>query len=140
MSVDNRACRWGCFAYTIEHRANEKSGEIGLLVKVQLVFDIWGIGIIGPRILLRARHDLDVHKLVGGKGLGVIKRGVGSLNVGVNRKDRGFRLRETRSLRNESGLLSITQNLTRVEIYDQRHLNGGIPHRTKYVHSTTPIV
>ena len=119
MSVDNWACRWGCFAYTIEHRANEKSGEIGLLVKVQLVFDIWGIGIIGPRILLRARHDLDVHKLVGGKGLGVIKRGVGSLNVGVNRKDRGFRLRETRSLRNESGLLSITQNLTRVEIYDQ---------------------
>ena len=166
MSTDSRACRWGCIACTIEHRANERSSEIGLLLKVHLVFDIWGIGIIGPRLLLRARHDLDVHEIVGGRGLVVIKSGAESLNCFVNRKQRGFNvsvwyggpwgwgelqqvvecisiilcLYETRHLCNHSDLFSITRNLNRVEIQDQRRLNGGIPHRTQYVHSAEPVI
>ena len=74
MSMDGRMWRWGCLGRTIEHRANEKAGEIGLLGKVRVVWDVWGTGIIGPWLSLRVRHVADIHELVGGKRLGAIKR------------------------------------------------------------------
>jgi len=42
---------------TIENRADEKSGEIDLLPKVQTVRDPWSIGIIGPGLELRHRDE-----------------------------------------------------------------------------------
>ena len=37
VSTDKQACRWGRLKRTVENRANEISGKIGLLVKVQTV-------------------------------------------------------------------------------------------------------
>ena len=51
----------GC---TIENCADEESGEIGLLLKVQGVRDIWSIRIGRPRFL-GARHGSDVYDEVG---------------------------------------------------------------------------
>ena len=46
--------------HTVEDRTDENSGEICLLLKVQIVRDLWGVGIIGPRFVLRVRHGSDV--------------------------------------------------------------------------------
>ena len=48
----------GC---TIENCADEESGEIGLLLKVQGVRDIWSVRIGRPRFL-RVRHSPNVYE------------------------------------------------------------------------------
>ena len=45
---------------TVENPADEKPSEIRLLAKVRSVSDIWSIGTIRPRLLLRVRHGSDV--------------------------------------------------------------------------------
>ena len=46
----------------MEHQADEGSGEIRLLIRVQPVWDIWSVRVIGPRLFLSAGHDPDVHE------------------------------------------------------------------------------
>jgi len=48
--------------HTIENRTDENSGEICLLLKVQVVRDLWSVWIVGPGFVLRVRHDSDVDK------------------------------------------------------------------------------
>ena len=60
ITMDKRTCRWGCLGHTIEHRADENSSKVGLLPKVQLVWDIWSVGVLGPRLLLRVRDRKSV--------------------------------------------------------------------------------
>ena len=48
----------GCLRHTVENRGDEKSGETGLLVKVQNAWDLRSIGVIGPRVSLRVRHGV----------------------------------------------------------------------------------
>ena len=43
----------------MEHRADESSGEIRLLIRAQPVWDIWSVEVIGPRLFLRVGHFLD---------------------------------------------------------------------------------
>ena len=50
----------GCLKRTVQNRADEIPGEPGLLSKVHRVYDFWGIGINGPRRLLRVGHGSDV--------------------------------------------------------------------------------
>jgi len=59
VSLVTQARKWGRIAHTIENRTDENSGEICLLLKVQVVRDLWGIGIIGPGFVIRVRHDSD---------------------------------------------------------------------------------
>jgi len=40
-----------------KHRGDENSGEIGLFLDVQIVWDLWSIGIIGPGLFLEVKHD-----------------------------------------------------------------------------------
>ena len=56
MSTDGWPRRRGYPERTIENRADENSGEIELLYKVQIVPDLWSIGIIGPGLELRIGH------------------------------------------------------------------------------------
>ena len=51
----------GCLRHTVENRGDEKSGETGLLVKVQNAWDLRSIGVIGPRVSLRVRHGSGVY-------------------------------------------------------------------------------
>lgn len=46
-------------ARTIEYPANENSGKIALLNKIQIILDVRGIWVIGPRRFLNVRHGLD---------------------------------------------------------------------------------
>ena len=59
VSTDGRSRGWERRGRTVEHRADENSGQIGLLVIVYMVWDLWSIGIIGPRLLLRVIHGPD---------------------------------------------------------------------------------
>ena len=47
---------------TIENRADEITGESDLLQRVQIVPDLWGVGIIGPGLELGVRHSSGVHE------------------------------------------------------------------------------
>ena len=44
---------------TTANCANEDSGEIVLLGNVQRVWDLWGVRIVRPGLLLRVRHRSD---------------------------------------------------------------------------------
>ena len=57
LSTDRQARRWGCPGRTIENRGDEGSGEIGLLCKVQIVWDLRSIRIVRPRLFLSVRHS-----------------------------------------------------------------------------------
>ena len=71
MSTDRPVRGRGCPGHTVENPADETPGEVDLLAKVFALCDIWGIGIIRPRDLLRVGHGPDVY------GEGGIKLGVG---------------------------------------------------------------
>ena len=77
--------------HTIEHRADESPSEVGLLLEVQLVWDIWSVRVIGPRVSQGVRHGSDVYE----KGF---RRRVGS-KVGM----RGFGCGE-RTLETDGGV------------------------------------
>jgi len=71
-------------ARTIENQTDEDSGKIGLLRVVQIVWDLWNIGVIGLLFpLKRAGHDSDMYE--GGRipaeggveGKGGVKKGPG---------------------------------------------------------------
>lgn len=47
---------------TVENRADEHSGKIGLLPKVKIVGDLRSDGIIRPWLLLVVRHGSDAYK------------------------------------------------------------------------------
>ena len=55
VSTGGRACEES-LAHTIEHRADEGSGVIGLLLEVQRVWYLWGVGVVGPRLVPGVRH------------------------------------------------------------------------------------
>ena len=52
----------GCLGRTIEGRGDERSGEISLLVEVQMVWDLWSIRVVRPRLVLHVPHDPDVYE------------------------------------------------------------------------------
>ena len=52
----------GCLRHTVENRGDEKSGETGLLVKVQNAWDLRSIGVTGSRVSLRVRHGSDMYE------------------------------------------------------------------------------
>ena len=56
MSIDRRACGRECLGHTVENPTDEPPSEIRLLGKVQIIWDVWGIRTIGPRVLLRVGH------------------------------------------------------------------------------------
>ena len=58
--MDRHPCGWGLMR-TVENRTDEKSGEICLLPKVQIVWDLWSIRVAGPRAFLRVGHDSGVY-------------------------------------------------------------------------------
>lgn len=61
VSMGGRTCRRGRLSRTVENRGDEHSGKVGLLLKVQNIWDLWSIGVVGPRLLLRVRHSPDVY-------------------------------------------------------------------------------
>ena len=58
----------GCLVRTIKNRTDDNSSKIGLLRIVQVVWDLWGIRIIRPRLLLKVRHGSVVYE--GGRDRG----------------------------------------------------------------------
>ena len=54
--------RWMYLGRTVENRADEHSGEIGLFPKVKIVGDLRCDGIIRPWLLLVVRHGSDAYK------------------------------------------------------------------------------
>lgn len=95
MSTDGWTCRW-CPLHTIENRADEISGEPDLLQKVQVVRDLWRIGIIGPGLKVRVSHGSSVCKgweistegeIEGGEGGGGSEIRLGL----VGRRDWGYK-------------------------------------------------
>jgi len=73
VSVDGPRGRRECLARTIEHRADENSGKSGLLPKIKIVWDLWGVGVIGPRLFRRVRHGSDVDEPGGGSVVGGVE-------------------------------------------------------------------
>ena len=57
--IDGRMHRLGYLPRTIENRPDENSGEVSLLPKVQIVWDLWGVGIIGPGLFVGHGSDVD---------------------------------------------------------------------------------
>jgi len=53
---------WGYVGRTVENRGDEKSGEIGLLRKVNFVRDLRSIKVVGPWLLLSVGHGSDAHE------------------------------------------------------------------------------
>lgn len=51
----------GRLARTVKSRADESPGGIGFLERAQMLWDLWSVRVIGPRLLLRARHYPDVY-------------------------------------------------------------------------------
>ena len=47
------------FPLTIENRTDEVSGEIGLLPKVQVEWNLWSVRIIGPGLFVGHGSDAD---------------------------------------------------------------------------------
>ena len=78
MSADRRKCGRGSLRCTIENRADEISDHVIILPIVQTVWDHWSVRVVGPWILLRARHSPDVHGEILAVGrIGGGKRGLG---------------------------------------------------------------
>ena len=77
VSTDRQMCRQWCLACTIQNKADDSSGEPGLLHQVQVVLNLWSVGIVGPRLELGVGHSSDVYE--GGFGGGE-DRGVGGGN------------------------------------------------------------
>ena len=84
VSAGIRTCTWVSLGRTVENRADEKSGEIGLLLKVQRVRELWSIRTIGP-IWLRVGHNSDVYE----EGF---RRRAGSI-LGDGREEKDLRAR-----------------------------------------------
>ena len=59
LSMDRRARKWGRLGRTVENRAYEYSREIGLFRKVQIICELRSVKVIGPQVLLSARHGSD---------------------------------------------------------------------------------
>ena len=53
MSIDRQTCGE---IWTIKDRGDENAGEIGLLLDVQIVRDLWSIRIIRPGFSLEIKH------------------------------------------------------------------------------------
>ena len=48
---------------TIENRVDDVSGETGLLVEVQMVWNLWSVRIVGPRRMLHIPpHDPNLYQ------------------------------------------------------------------------------
>ena len=52
--------RTACLGRTIENGGDETSGEPGLFIKVQIIWDLRSVGVVGPHPRLRVEHGLDV--------------------------------------------------------------------------------
>ena len=50
---------WRCFQLTVENRTDEDSGEIGLLPKVQIEWDLRSVRVIGPGLFVGHGSDVD---------------------------------------------------------------------------------
>jgi len=70
VNTDSWTCRRGYPTRTVENRADENSGKIELLQKVQTVRDLWSVGIIGPGLKLKIRHGLGMYDGCGDSGGG----------------------------------------------------------------------
>ena len=55
----------GCPGRTVENPVDKSPGERRLLDKVQIVWDVWSIRTIGPRVLLGVGHGPDVYEKCG---------------------------------------------------------------------------
>ena len=70
--------------HTVEYRADENPSEIGLLSEVQRIWDLWGVGTIGPGLCRRVGHGLGLRnwaswdswaEVEGGRGDSVRREG-----------------------------------------------------------------
>ena len=52
----------GCPGRTVENPVDKTPGERRLLAKVRIVYDVWSIRTIGPRVFLGVGHDPDVYE------------------------------------------------------------------------------
>lgn len=70
--------RDGTMCCTIEYRADEESGEVGLLSEVEPVWDLWSVRVAGPGRSPIASH-MDRRYATDGKGL---EEGMGGRGLG----------------------------------------------------------
>lgn len=84
--------------HTVEYRAYEDAGEIGLLSEVKRVWNLWGVGAIGPGLCRRIGHGLGVRdwaswdscaEVEGGRGDSVRREGRRRRRVSVGYKPHG---------------------------------------------------
>ena len=68
---------------TVEYHAGEITGEVSLLFQVQPVWNLWGVGIIGPGLFRRIGHRSSVSKRGDGfRQGGKCREGVGCETAG----------------------------------------------------------